>query len=52
MEKNKLNNPFTVNLGIDRKRRLFEKSLKESARLKRTIPIGELIRQAIDKDLN
>ena len=43
--------PFSLHLGLQRRKKLFEKSLKESARRKRTVAIGELIREALDKDL-
>ena len=43
-----LNYLFTVNLGKERQKALFLKSLQESKKRKKKISIGTLIREAID----
>jgi len=43
---------FSFNLGLHRRKMLFEKSLKESASRKSRVTIAQLIREALDKDLN
>lgn len=43
--------PFSLNLGMQRRKKLFEKSLKESATRKSRVTIAQLIREALDKDL-